>query len=137
MYLHMLGDAATNYDLLKEALLKHYNLSEDGHRQKFHKARPEKGESPEQFKRLKNYLCRWVRWEEFGHYAEYYPVAHDHQLMSMTGSSGLGDDKDSEKREDRIFCYKCDHAGHKMKGCKRKPPIVSVKYMIAAVPVEP
>ena len=48
VYPLMPGDAAADDDLLKEALLKCYHLSEDGYSQKFHKARPEKGESPEQ-----------------------------------------------------------------------------------------
>ena len=56
---------------MKEAVLKRYNLSEDGYRQKFHKTRPEKGESPEQFiERLKNYLHRWVELAQVGKFYE-------------------------------------------------------------------
>ena len=53
-----LSDAAANdYDQLKEALLKRYDLTEDGFRVKFRDAKPEVGDSPEQFIiRLQNYL---------------------------------------------------------------------------------
>ena len=61
VYSRLPPEAAADYDLLKEALLKRYNLSEDGYRQKFRKASPEEGESSEQFlERLKNYMHRWV-----------------------------------------------------------------------------
>ena len=61
VYSRLPADAAADYDLLKEALLKRYNLSEDGYRQRLRQARAEKGENPEQFaERLKNYVHRWV-----------------------------------------------------------------------------
>jgi hypothetical protein len=57
----MSTDDAESYDLLKEALLKRYNLNEDGFRNKFCFAKAEKGESPDQFViRLNSYLERWV-----------------------------------------------------------------------------
>jgi hypothetical protein len=50
-----------NYEQLKDALLKRYNLTEEGFRMKFRDGKPEGGESPEQFiVRLKNNLNRWV-----------------------------------------------------------------------------
>ena len=57
----MSDNAAKDYDQLKEALLKRYDLTEDGFRTKFREAKPEIGESPEQFIiRLRNYLSRWI-----------------------------------------------------------------------------
>lgn len=49
--------SALDYDQVKNSLLKRLNLSEDGYRAKFRDAKPEAGESPEQYiVRLKNYL---------------------------------------------------------------------------------
>ena len=50
-----------NYDRLKAALLKRYNLTEQGYREKFRKCRPEKEESPEQYIfRMQTYLEKWI-----------------------------------------------------------------------------
>ena len=43
------GRSAADYDGLKEAFLKHYNLSEADLQNEFCKSRPNKGESPEQY----------------------------------------------------------------------------------------
>lgn len=52
---------AVNYSKLKEALLKRYELNEEGYHKKFRTAKPEKGESPEQFIfRIRTYLDRWI-----------------------------------------------------------------------------
>jgi len=52
---------AQNYDVLKEALLKRFNLTEDGFKQKFKTAKPEINEAPSQFiARLESYLMRWI-----------------------------------------------------------------------------
>ena len=54
-------EVAEDYDRLKEALLKRYELTEDGYRVKFSNSKPEAGESPEQFgTRLQTYITRWV-----------------------------------------------------------------------------
>ena len=42
VYSRLPAESAADYDQLKEALLKRYDLSEDGYRQKFRKSRPEK-----------------------------------------------------------------------------------------------
>jgi len=52
---------AQDYDVLKDALLKRFNLTEEGFKQKFRSVRPESGEAPTQFiARLENYLMRWI-----------------------------------------------------------------------------
>ena len=59
VYSRMSETAAVDYRGLKEALLKRYNLTEDGFRVRFRDSKPEDGESPEQFiTRLKRYLIR-------------------------------------------------------------------------------
>ena len=52
---------ASDYDCLKEALLRRYQLTEEGYRTKFRLAKPEKGEGPGQFvSRLRHYFQRWI-----------------------------------------------------------------------------
>ena len=55
------GETALNYDLLKRALLKAYDLTEKGFKRKFRTARLDEGESYNLFGiRLRGYLTRWV-----------------------------------------------------------------------------
>ena len=52
---------ALNYDKLKVALLKRYELTEEGFKRKFKKSRPENGETFQQFTtRMKSYFTRWI-----------------------------------------------------------------------------
>ena len=52
---------AQNYDILKTALLRRYELNEEGFRNKLRTSKPEQGESSSQFvTRLRNYLMRWI-----------------------------------------------------------------------------
>jgi len=61
VYSRLPPEQAGDYDTLKQALLKWYQLSEDGFKRKFREATPETGESPMQFlTRLASYLQRWV-----------------------------------------------------------------------------
>ena len=61
VYSRLSEEDAADYDSLKEALLKRYDLTEDGFRNKFRMSKPEYGESPDQFlTRLRNYLNRWI-----------------------------------------------------------------------------
>ena len=61
VYSRLSDENTTNYDELKNALLKIYNLTEHGYREKFRKCRPEKEESPEQYIfRMETYLEKWI-----------------------------------------------------------------------------
>jgi len=61
VYSRMTETEATDYDVLKAALLRRFQLTEEGFKQRFHSAKPESGESPSQFiARLDNYLQRWI-----------------------------------------------------------------------------
>jgi len=52
---------AQDYETLKDALLKRFNLTEEGFKQRFKSARAETGGAPTQFiARLENYLMRWI-----------------------------------------------------------------------------
>ena len=62
VYSRLSAIEANYYDTVKKALLKRYQLTEDGFRRKFREAEPEVGESPGQFiTRLHNYLLRWMK----------------------------------------------------------------------------
>ena len=61
VYSRLSEEAALDYDRVKLALMKRYDLTEDGYRRKFRASRPEVDESPEQFiVRLDRYLLRWL-----------------------------------------------------------------------------
>jgi len=52
---------AQDYEILRDALLKRFNLTEKGFKQKLKSARAEVGEAPTQFiARLENYFMRWI-----------------------------------------------------------------------------
>ena len=61
VYSRLSEEAAQDYDRVKLALMKRYDLTEDGYRRKFRASKPEVDESPEQFLvRLDRYLLRWL-----------------------------------------------------------------------------
>jgi len=61
VYSVMSKDDVNDYEKLKTALLKRYQLTADGFRKRFRTSRPEPGESPSQFiTRIGNYLQRWI-----------------------------------------------------------------------------
>ena len=61
VYSRLSDEAATNYDQLKAALLRRYNLTEEGYRKKFRNCRPEENETAEQYIfRIKTYLEKWI-----------------------------------------------------------------------------
>ena len=52
---------AQDYEISKDALLKRFNLTEEGFKQKFKSPKAEGGEAPTQFiARVENYLMRWI-----------------------------------------------------------------------------
>ena len=61
VYSRLSEEAAQDYDRVKLALMKRYDLTEDGYRRKFRASKPEVDESPDQFiVRLERYLLRWL-----------------------------------------------------------------------------
>ena len=61
VYSRLSEEAAQDYDRVKLALMKRYDLTEDGYRCKFRASKPEVDKSPEQFiVRLDRYLLRWL-----------------------------------------------------------------------------
>ena len=61
VYSRLSEEAAQDYDRVKLALMKRYDLTEDGYRRKFRASKPEVDESPAQFiVRLDRYLLRWL-----------------------------------------------------------------------------
>ncbi len=61
VYSRLPVESAQDYDQVKEALLKRFELTEAGFKSQFFQCRAEVGEAPKQFLgRLDNYLTRWV-----------------------------------------------------------------------------
>ncbi|MEW8548611.1 MAG: hypothetical protein AB2693_34350, partial [Candidatus Thiodiazotropha sp.] len=61
VYALMPKEDALDYDKLKKALLKRYELTEEGFKRRYKKCRPEVGETFQQFTaRMKSYFTRWV-----------------------------------------------------------------------------
>ena len=61
VYELMPKEDALNYDKLKVALLKRYELTEEGFKRKYKKWGPENGEAFQQFTtRMKSYFTRWI-----------------------------------------------------------------------------
>lgn len=53
---------AADYEKVKKALLRHYDLTEDGYRSRFRTAKPQAREPPPQFMaRLTDYLEKWIK----------------------------------------------------------------------------
>ena len=61
VYSRLPAEKATDYDYLKDALLKRFQLTEEGFRVKFRSVKVDSGETPAQFlARLESYLLRWM-----------------------------------------------------------------------------
>jgi len=61
VYARLTAEESKDYKVLKDALLRRYQMTEDGYKRRFYSAKPEGGESPAQFiTRLSNYLIRWI-----------------------------------------------------------------------------
>ncbi|GFO18459.1 reverse transcriptase [Plakobranchus ocellatus] len=60
-YGQLSAEQGKDYDKVKEALMKRYDLTEDGYRRKFRTSKPAEGESPDIFiVRIVTYLDRWI-----------------------------------------------------------------------------
>ncbi|GFO42458.1 gypsy retrotransposon integrase-like protein 1 [Plakobranchus ocellatus] len=60
-YGRLSAEQAKDYNKVKEALMKRYDLAEDGYRHKFRTCKPAEGESPNMFiVRIVTYLDRWI-----------------------------------------------------------------------------
>ncbi|GFN93180.1 retroviral-like aspartic protease 1 [Plakobranchus ocellatus] len=60
-YGRLSAEQAKDYDNVKEALMKRYDLTEDGYRRKFRTCKPAEGESSDLFiVRIVMYLDRWI-----------------------------------------------------------------------------
>ena len=61
VYALMPVEEALNYDMLKAALLKRYELTEEGFKRRYKKCRSDSGETFQQFtSRMKSYFTRWI-----------------------------------------------------------------------------
>ena len=62
VYARLSSDDAVKYEVVKTALFKRYNLTEEGFRSKFRNSRPEERENARQFvTRITTYLNQWMK----------------------------------------------------------------------------
>ena len=60
-YSRLSREVADDFWMLKWALLRHYDYTEEGYRRKFRGCKPEEGETPALFiERIKSYLEKWI-----------------------------------------------------------------------------
>ena len=60
-YSRLSREETDDYRMLKLALLRHYDYTEEGYRRKFRGCKPEEGETPALFiERIKSYLEKWI-----------------------------------------------------------------------------
>lgn len=78
-------DKALDYDQLKSALLKRFNLTEDGFRIKFRTSYPEEGETFQQYAcRLSGYVDRWLELSEIDKsFENLYDLLVREQIVNM------------------------------------------------------
>jgi hypothetical protein len=61
VYSRLSAEDSTNYDVLKDSLLKRFQLTEEGFRQKLRNCKMEVGETAQQFVvRMEEYILRWM-----------------------------------------------------------------------------
>jgi len=66
VYQRMTDEDVSDYDLLKNSLLKRFRLIEGGYRKRFKSVRIEVGETAEQFvDSLKKYFTKWIEMAGF------------------------------------------------------------------------
>ena len=81
VYTQMATGDINNYSKLKIALLKRFQLTEEGFRKKFHGIRMQKGETASQFiTKLEDYLNKWL---ELAEVTNSYDELHDFILMEQ------------------------------------------------------
>ena len=84
VYSRLEDSEATDYTKIKQALLKNYNLTEEGFREKFRRSRPKHDESPEQyFTRLENYCNGWFETAGVSTYEEIKSLIVREQFLDM------------------------------------------------------
>ena len=65
IYYRLDAEQSSDYDRLKNALLRRYGLTAEGYRKKLRESRPEQDETPGKFVvRLQAYLKRWIEMGE-------------------------------------------------------------------------
>ena len=74
----------TDYTKIKAALLKSYNHTEEGFRQRFRKSKPNHDENPEQYvKRIRSYCERWLETAGVSTYEELISLIVKEQFLNM------------------------------------------------------
>ena len=84
VYARLPSTEALDYDIVKDALLDRYNLTEEGFRSKFRTSSPEQGENPCQFVTwIRMYMKRWMEMAEVKTYEVLQDLIIREQFMSI------------------------------------------------------
>ena len=84
VYARLSSTEALDYDIVKGALLKRYNLTEEGFRSKFRTSSPDQGENPSQFiTRIRMYMKRWMEMAEVKTYEALQDLIIREQFMDI------------------------------------------------------
>ena len=84
VYARLSSTEAVDYDIVKGALLKRYNLTEEGFRSKFRTSNPDQGENPSQFiTRIRMYMKRWMEMAEVKTYEALQDLIIREQFMDI------------------------------------------------------
>ena len=84
VYARLSSTEALDYDIIKGALLKQYNLTEEGFRSKFRTSDPDQGENLSQFiTRIRMYMKRWMEMAEVKTYEALQDLIIREQFMDI------------------------------------------------------
>ncbi|CAH3014211.1 unnamed protein product, partial [Porites evermanni] len=119
VYSRLSEEVAQDYDRVKLALMKRYDLTEDGYRRKFRASKPEVDESPEQFilaihlrERAPETLVQIAK------IADQYLEAHGKHLFSSASKKlqvqpKVDESKNQQSDSTTVVCFKCNARGHR------------------------
>ncbi|CAH3182213.1 unnamed protein product [Porites lobata] len=119
VYSRLSEEAAQDYDRVKLALMKRYDLTEDGYCRKFRASKPEVDESPEQFKLAIHLHERAPETlVQIAKVADQYLEAHGKHLFSSTSKKlqvqpKVDETKNQQNDSTTVVCFKCNACGHK------------------------
>ena len=113
VYSRLSEEAARDYDKVKIALMKRYDLTEDGYRRKFRASKPEVDESPDQFIETLAQIAK---------IADQYLEAHGKHLFSPVSRKPVvpperEEAKNTKSNSTALQCFKCNTRGHRAANC--------------------